>query len=58
VAQKTTKLKKIIFSLFFWFQSQFDDIGPTLILPILQLETQQLMMSQLRSHIWVFNTNI
>jgi len=38
-----------IFSLFFWFLNMI--LSDTLILPILQLQTQQVMMSRIRSHI-------
>jgi len=38
-----------IFSLFFWFSNMI--LSDALILPISQLQTQQVMTSQIRSHI-------
>jgi len=38
-----------IFSLFFWFHDMI--LSYALILPILQLKTEQVMTSQIRSHI-------
>jgi len=38
-----------IFSLFFWFSNMI--LSDTFILPVLQLQTQQVMTSQIRSHI-------
>jgi len=38
-----------MFSLFFWFLDMI--LSDALILPISQLQTQQVMMSQIRSHI-------
>ena len=38
-----------IFSLFFWFSNMI--LSDALILPIWQLQTEQVMTSQIRSHI-------
>jgi len=44
----------IIFFLFFWFYNMI--LSDALILPISQLQTEQMMTSQIRSH-RIFNTD-